>query len=587
MFKKITVVFISITLILASIIPVFAEELPAAQDEPASATETAAPETDKQVEDGNSSAEEAPAVTEPEAAVPDEQAEAEKPESVQEKEGTAEISAEVSDQDVMPEDEQEPAMIRAVAPPPEVISLSLKDAGFCCIRVSWSVTNCDKVNLIWSSLSDFRNARICTYGANDAYADLTVPAWKTIYVKAIPIKGSVKGTVKTASVESAAAYKPGKLRPVDTTGTITGGTNELDIRVLDKAGREIPKKYYRLVRASDEVIGPNKGYVTFTDDYAGFAKMSFAYTVYPPKPVSFRVVPFAKDSVYFRAGMNYISKRYDYCEIVYANNKQFKNWKAVKIASKSDPKVLAKGLKANTTYYARAKYVKKIGGKIYKSDYVPLTFKTAGNPPWPTTASATTKSLIASMKKNKSFTLTLPQKLAPQDAQDYVWAVQENYPQYDKFNFCCNYDSNGYLIEKITFTYNKTKAARAAKLKAKIDSITKYARKKGYYKNRASYVNWRMKKMCSYDWSAYYSDDWEKHADAYSAYGCLVKGKAVCEGYSLAFNAIMLELGIPTKRMSGGGHAWNMVKIGNRWYHVDVTWNDTSDSNRYLLTRTH
>ena len=93
--------------------------------------------------------------------------------------------------------------------------------------------------------------------------------------------------------------------------------------------------------------------------------------------------------------------------------------------------------------------------------------------------------------------------------------------------------------------------------------------------------------MCSYDWSAYYSDDWEKYADAYSAYGCLVKGKAVCEGYSLAFNAIMLELGIPTKRMSGGGHAWNMVKIGNRWYHVDVTWNDTSDSNRYLLTRTH
>ena len=100
---------------------------------------------------------------------------------------------------------------------------------------------------------------------------------------------------------------------------------------------------------------------------------------------------------------------------------------------------------------------------------------------------------------------------SPQDAQDYVWAVQENYPQYDKFNFCCNYDSNGYLIEKITFTYNKTKASRAAKLKAKIDSITRYARKKGSYWKQVEYVNWRMKKMCAYDWSAYYSSDYRKY----------------------------------------------------------------------------
>ena len=139
----------------------------------------------------------------------------------------------------------------------------------------------------------------------------------------------------------------------------------------------------------------------------------------------------------------------------------------------------------------------------------------------------------------------------------------------------------------LKFTDSKRNAARANRMKAKIDSITRYARKKGSYWKQVEYVNWRMKKMCAYDWSAYYSSDYRKYEDSYNAYGCLVKGRAGCSGYADAFNAIMVELNIPSKIVMRNDHEWNIVRIGKKWYHVDVTWNDCTGSNAYLLTRNH
>ncbi len=60
--------------------------------------------------------------------------------------------------------------------------------------------------------------------------------------------------------------------------------------------------------------------------------------------------------------------------------------------------------------------------------------------------------------------------------------------------------------------------------------------------------------------------------------GALVKKVAVCDGYARAFQEIMKKLKIPCKfvvgRSSGVGHAWNMVKLGGKWYHVDATFDD-------------
>lgn len=68
-----------------------------------------------------------------------------------------------------------------------------------------------------------------------------------------------------------------------------------------------------------------------------------------------------------------------------------------------------------------------------------------------------------------------------------------------------------------------------------------------------------------------------KEAMRYTAYGALVNGQAVCQGYALAYQDIMNALGVPCITIASEkiDHAWNMVKLGNSYYHVDVTWDDS------------
>ncbi len=65
----------------------------------------------------------------------------------------------------------------------------------------------------------------------------------------------------------------------------------------------------------------------------------------------------------------------------------------------------------------------------------------------------------------------------------------------------------------------------------------------------------------------------------YSAYGAIVNGKALCEGYSRAMQLLLGRFGITSVTvtgMGGGeGHMWNAVNLHGEWYHLDVTWNDT------------
>lgn len=55
----------------------------------------------------------------------------------------------------------------------------------------------------------------------------------------------------------------------------------------------------------------------------------------------------------------------------------------------------------------------------------------------------------------------------------------------------------------------------------------------------------------------------------------------VCEGYAEAFKMLCDREGIPcvivVGKSGGGGHAWNYVKMeDNKWYAVDLTWDDQS-----------
>lgn len=66
-----------------------------------------------------------------------------------------------------------------------------------------------------------------------------------------------------------------------------------------------------------------------------------------------------------------------------------------------------------------------------------------------------------------------------------------------------------------------------------------------------------------------------------TAYGALVEGRALCQGYSYAFGYLCNLVGIENTYVTGYAgeeHMWNMVKINGRWYHVDVTWDDPTMS---------
>ena len=75
----------------------------------------------------------------------------------------------------------------------------------------------------------------------------------------------------------------------------------------------------------------------------------------------------------------------------------------------------------------------------------------------------------------------------------------------------------------------------------------------------------------------------------YTAYGALCTGKAVCQGYAVLFYRLCKEAGLSVRVISGTGnggpHAWNIVRIGSKYYNVDCTWDgqDTATYNEFLL----
>ena len=67
-------------------------------------------------------------------------------------------------------------------------------------------------------------------------------------------------------------------------------------------------------------------------------------------------------------------------------------------------------------------------------------------------------------------------------------------------------------------------------------------------------------------------------SDIHTAYGALVLGDAVCEGYARAYKLILNELNIKCETVSSESinHMWNAVSFDNglTWFYVDATWDD-------------
>ncbi len=91
-----------------------------------------------------------------------------------------------------------------------------------------------------------------------------------------------------------------------------------------------------------------------------------------------------------------------------------------------------------------------------------------------------------------------------------------------------------------------------------------------------------------------YSSGSPDNDNEFRAYGALVEGQAVCNGYAEAMALLLSCAGVENQYVVGTAdsgsrdhssdsekntehrenHAWNLVKINGYWYHMDATWDD-------------
>ncbi|MGN1020635.1 MAG: transglutaminase domain-containing protein [Aristaeellaceae bacterium] len=100
------------------------------------------------------------------------------------------------------------------------------------------------------------------------------------------------------------------------------------------------------------------------------------------------------------------------------------------------------------------------------------------------------------------------------------------------------------------------------------------------------------KALALHDWlcsNATYDDSLTRYDPA----GVLLDGTGVCQSFAQAYQMLLTEAGVENVYVTGGNHAWNMVKLDGDWVHVDVTWDEDSTDRYYfgmstaLITRDH
>ncbi len=141
---------------------------------------------------------------------------------------------------------------------------------------------------------------------------------------------------------------------------------------------------------------------------------------------------------------------------------------------------------------------------------------------------------------------------------------------------------NGWVIRQVTFqpavidAYASHDGDLQSQFNSLLASIPVYGSTR---KDKIKSIHDTLAARLSYDYG--FADT------SFDAYGALMTGKAVCEGYSEAFKLLCDREGIPCILVVGSGtttgvatgenHMWNAVRMEDgQWYGVDVTWDDQS-----------
>lgn len=169
--------------------------------------------------------------------------------------------------------------------------------------------------------------------------------------------------------------------------------------------------------------------------------------------------------------------------------------------------------------------------------------------------------------------------LLNQTIQRAIDRVRREFPGYYVSNTTdvgyYSFQSDGqYNMLEYKLTYFLPDQERRDQVSGLVQEIAASA--KGTEYQKLKYFHDYLINNCEYDLEASQSNS-TTYPNAFNAYGALIEGKAVCEGYANAFKMLCDAAGIESYVVTGvlnGPHAWNYVRLDGALYLVDCTSDD-------------
>lgn len=196
-------------------------------------------------------------------------------------------------------------------------------------------------------------------------------------------------------------------------------------------------------------------------------------------------------------------------------------------------------------------------------------------------------------KEYTGIKITLSQPLhSREEAQELYLAFTTDNPQLFYIGNLYSYegyrsgDNDYYNVFDLVYSMNAQQRAEASRqLESAIAPILQSAQHQagGSQFQIELLLHDQMLAACTYETGANSaSDPLDSYPTAFTAYGALVQGRAVCEGYSRAMQLLLRRSGIECTLVNGFddqkvAHMWNLVTIDGKNYHLDPTWDDTDD----------
>lgn len=181
-------------------------------------------------------------------------------------------------------------------------------------------------------------------------------------------------------------------------------------------------------------------------------------------------------------------------------------------------------------------------------------------------------------------TIRLPEPIAREEAETLYTAVLYDHPSffYVQGNYFLSDNTDSAVFRTLTLCYSmpadERRTARTA-LEAAVAAIRGQLPPEPY--DRELYLYDQLMERCFYDTAA--AADMKATPQAYTAYGALVEGRAVCEGYARALQLLLTDAGfagVPVTgfdRGSQNGHMWNLVQVNGALYYLDATYDDSEE----------